>query len=111
MLQPFVTTASAALANINIQVFDILSQYLALGDWAAAFEAVIPQRKFFTGKEEKKAANKKKGGDGGEGEGADGEESGGEGEGEERDAVEEVVSSEAGEGEDVAMKEEAAVNA
>ncbi|KAL1410900.1 tRNA (guanine(9)-N(1))-methyltransferase [Vanrija albida] len=41
------------------QVYSILVQYLALQDWAAAFEAVIPQRKFFGSKQERKASKRK----------------------------------------------------
>ncbi|TXT13563.1 hypothetical protein VHUM_00930 [Vanrija humicola] len=41
------------------QVYSILVQYVALQDWAAAFEAVIPQRKFFSSKEERKASKRK----------------------------------------------------
>ncbi|WVQ85487.1 hypothetical protein IAT38_007652 [Cryptococcus sp. DSM 104549] len=36
------------------QVFDIIVQYLHLQDWAAAFEAVIPQRKFGPSKRERR---------------------------------------------------------
>lgn len=41
------------------QVYSILVQYVALQDWAAAFEAVIPQRKFFGSKQERKASKRK----------------------------------------------------
>lgn len=37
---------------------EILVQYNAQGDWKAAFETVIPSRKFYLGHAEKTAANK-----------------------------------------------------
>lgn len=39
----------------HCQVFDILVKYLHLGDWAAAFEAVIPIRKYAPGRKAKRA--------------------------------------------------------
>lgn len=38
-------------------MFEILVQYNVQGDWKKAFETVIPSRKFYTGREEKKVAN------------------------------------------------------
>jgi hypothetical protein len=102
--------------HANTQVFEILSQYLALQDWAAAFEAVIPQRKFFNSKEEKQAAHRAGTGAGagagtsepGDGEGEGDDDDDGEGEDGKAGAP---VNEEAMNAGDVEMDEEEAMNA
>lgn len=70
-------------------------QYNVQGDWKAAFETVIPSRKFYTGREEKTAANRAR------------KERSETVEGDERDDTAVEVEQE---GDDVVMDEEAAVN-
>ncbi|WVR05680.1 hypothetical protein IAU60_002702 [Kwoniella sp. DSM 27419] len=41
------------------QVFEILVQYIAMGDWRTAFEAVIPQRKYHDSRKAKKDAKER----------------------------------------------------